>query len=444
MALIFCVACSPSRGPAPVRTPESALRDVVVAALLGAALPAGACSPLELGTFPGSETGGFGGGTGSSGASSFGGYGGEGGNPSRGGAHSGAAGRSSAGRDSGGSSNTSVGQGAGQGGSGAASSDGGAGWSAGGSADAGQAGEGGSGHQEPLPPPSCRPLNSPICGVAQESCCTTHFVEGGEFLFGGPEDPSSILAFVTGFYLDKYEVSVSRLEAFRHAYDAWRSGEGSQLAPAEGAGEHPLIPGSGWKEEWNSHLPRDGDSLEEFVKTCLGTPFSTRNGASPNLPTNCVSWYLAQGFCIWDGGRLPTELEWEFAAAGGDQNRLFPWGDSAPTPGRAVFGCTALLPDFPCMIPPVGSLPEGAGYFGHLDLAGSVSEWVFDAYGERPNSCVDCASVVIQYPENPRLLRGGSWYDGSEQLLAAYRSPLNPELGLISSGFRCARDSVSE
>src|ERR1700730_5736435 len=67
-------------------------------------------------------------------------------------------------------------------------------------------------------------------------------------------------------------------------------------------------------------------------------------GSHENLPINCVNWYEAYSFCIWDGGFLPSEAEWEYAAAGGARQRTYPWGPTAPGTGNwyAIYGC-----DFP-------------------------------------------------------------------------------------------------
>ena len=55
----------------------------------------------------------------------------------------------------------------------------------------------------------------------------------------------------------------------------------------------------------------------------------------PNAAINCVNWFEAYAFCIWDGGFLPTEAEWNYAASGGSEQRYYPWSASFP-PGATT------------------------------------------------------------------------------------------------------------
>ncbi|HYP89345.1 MAG TPA: formylglycine-generating enzyme family protein [Polyangiaceae bacterium] len=294
---------------------------------------------------------------------------------------------------------------------------------------------------------SCHSMGD-ICGVDQRSCCSVGAVPSGDFVRRGSTELRTIAvpSHVSAFNLDTFEVTVGRFHAFLDDYDAWRASG----APRAGAGRHPLIAGTGWDPAW---LRRPGDpsdkyglgvdraEIEDEVTGCLGIPFSTDMWLQP---VNCVSFYEAQAFCIWEGGRLPTDLEWEYAAAGGDENRSYPWGSAEPTHILAMYGCSA-TPSSLCLIPPVGSYAAGAGRFGQLDLAGSVAEWTFETLGTSvPTPCNDCASVWQRYPENPRDTRGGSWTGSEEELEVGYTYFMEGRVHLPMYGFRCAYDVVDE
>jgi formylglycine-generating enzyme required for sulfatase activity len=269
------------------------------------------------------------------------------------------------------------------------------------------------------------------------------YVSGGDFVVGGLGDSetNAVHSHVSSFYLGQFEVTVGRFQEFLLAYDSWRASG----APRAGAGAHPLIPGSGWDPAWLRQpndpperygLGLDSAEIEAEVTGCLTMPFSTKMWSQP---VNCVSFYEAAAFCLWDGGRLPTNLEWEYAAAGADENRTYPWGSEEPNESLAMYGCIANLPTKLCLIPPVGSYP--AGRFGQFDLAGSVSEWTFDTLANpRPIPCNDCASVEQIHPSDPRVTRGGNWNSDPDTLRVTYSYAMQAHWHLAMYGLRCAYD----
>lgn len=317
------------------------------------------------------------------------------------------------------------------------------------------------------------PVNTPSCNglstkCQNESCCTSIKLPGGTYPMGrsiqqsapdyydqgfDTETPEHS-ATVASFALDKYEVTVGRFRRFVNTYDEWH-----KTNPSEGAGANPRTADTGWGQSWSAasdDLPADKTELTNALK--FNEAYQTWTdeiGTNEAYPINCVDWFMAFAFCIWDGGRLPTEAEWEYAAAAGSQNRLYPWGKEAPDSNRANCSFGEGSPASTSRME-VGSklATGGAGYFNHADLAGSVSEWVFDwflgnYYGtdEVPVPCGNCANVTPTggpAGDPPtRVVRGGSWYGDSNitgfGLRAASRSlakPIRRDNGL---GFRCAR-----
>jgi iron(II)-dependent oxidoreductase len=213
------------------------------------------------------------------------------------------------------------------------------------------------------------------------------WVPGGTFTMGsdagsatGPawaqpgfdsEHPAHEVRITVGYWIDATEVTVEAYADFVEAggYDTerWWSPDG-------------------W--EW-----RQGQSIELPAKCVEG-------GQPRDEPQVCVTFWEAEAYAAWRGGRLPTEAEWEFAARG-PESRVYPWGDEFDPDLANLDGATGLAG--------VGSFPGGASWVGAYDMAGNAMEWVSDwwslrAYGD----------VVRDDPTGPetgsRKVEKGGWW----------------------------------
>ena len=303
------------------------------------------------------------------------------------------------------------------------------------------------------------------CGGDKDSCCTTILVPGGTYSriydssSNGDARNLSAPATVSDFRLDKYEVTVGR---FRQFIAAWKDGMGFE--PAVGAGKHThlnagqglQLKGGGFESGWRAADEELLAPTDDHLASC--TPRSEPWSPTPNerdtVPISCVSWAEAYAFCIWDGGFLPSEAEWEYAAAGGNEQRRYPWGANAPGTSSeyAIYGC--LYPDGAILpigttgncdggnLPPVGTATRGAGRWGHVDLAGAVWEWSLDfaptlglPSGYR-DACEDC---VYLDPADSRFVHGGYYGGPSDTLSPSYRESPTSRLRYSGVGIRCAR-----
>ncbi len=199
---------------------------------------------------------------------------------------------------------------------------------------------------------------------------------------------------------------------------------------------------------------------QKFFQSVMGVNPSQFPGAE--LPVDSVAWEDARDYCKKQGYRLPTEAEWEFAARGGTKSE-YHWGNE-------VSGKEGNFCDSECDLnsrdaskndgfkntAPVGSFPPNA--FGLYDMAGNVSEWVFDwmpvnenyylmspeknPRGSRPelNACsgVDC---VGSFSITQKVNRGGSWNKKASEMRSANRMNSHFQLQSDGTGFRCVANT---
>jgi iron(II)-dependent oxidoreductase len=162
-------------------------------------------------------------------------------------------------------------------------------------------------------------------------------------------------------------------------------------------------------------------------------------GVDWDQPVMHVCYYEAEAYARWAGKRLPTEFEWEVAAAWDPQlgrARRYPWGDDPPMADRANldqfrFGCAQ-----------IGAYPQGASALGCEQMIGDVYEWTSSDFLCYPGF------VAFPYPEysevffgaDYKVLRGASWATRPSVARCTFRNWDYPIRRQIFAGFRCAMD----
>jgi formylglycine-generating enzyme required for sulfatase activity len=262
-------------------------------------------------------------------------------------------------------------------------------------------------------------------------------IPAGIFRLGSPIEGPERAAVMGRFWMDRNEVTVGR---WRAAMDTgFRSPDAT---PLENNAALATSSRSGSACSWSVD-PRSGAEARE------------------SFALSCVSWNAARAFCRFNGGDLPTEAQWTYAAtvAGREHQTAFPWGGeaslSAPC-SRAVFGRNDTSPSGPtgpevaCLADGYGPLPVNARAgidgdvtptYGIIGLGGGVGEWTLDAYQPYASACWNAVSLrdpaCLEDDAPARSALGRGWADalGDIRLRKAHGRPATP---VSSVGFRCA------
>lgn len=202
--------------------------------------------------------------------------------------------------------------------------------------------------------------------------------------------------------------------------------------------------------------PRRKEGVEQPAFECaLERSAEGRWRRGPNLtsddaPAAGLTWAMADALARWLGFRLPSEAEWQKAARGPADRRLWPWGDAYPDDSFAHFSFSR--GDARCQPAAVTAYPKGRSPYGVYNMAGNVAEWVAGWYSiEFDTSLADGArnppppasgSVLSGMSQPHRLLLGGRWGAGADSLMIPRRRHLPPDhLTNPQDGVRFAVDA---
>lgn len=282
----------------------------------------------------------------------------------------------------------------------------------------------------PSPPLSRLPLASTAAGPWPGEA----EIRGGEFMLGAK--------LWDGFVFDNEKWSHPvNVRAFRMARSPVTHREFLAFVEDHGYVRREFWSATGWA--WRERVQA---SAPVYWKRMAGE-WRTRwfNQCIPlalDVPVIHVNWFEAEAYCRWAGRRLPTEAEWEMAAAAGPPTqdadgfarRPYPWGEASPDAGRAnLYGSVGGLAD-------VAAIPEGDSAWGCRQMVGNVWEWTQDTFMPYPGFVVDpYQDYSAPWFGSQKVLRGGCFATAPRLIRNTWRNFYTPDRRDVFAGFRtCA------
>ncbi len=259
-------------------------------------------------------------------------------------------------------------------------------------------------------------------------------VPGGEFLLGADREEPFV------FDNEKWAHPVE-LAPFAIARAPVTQGRFADFVQDAGYRRSELWSEAGWR--WREVTRAERPLYwEEHGGAWMRREFDRWVPLEPHRPMVNVAWFEAEAWCRWAGRRLPTEAEWEAAAAGehgrygrlAQRRRRFPWGDAALNPDRAHLGARALHAI------DVGALPASDSAFGCRQMIGNVWEWTASDFLPYPGFEPDPYREYSQpWFGTHKVLRGGSFATPGRLLRTTWRNFYTPDRRDLWAGFRtCA------
>ncbi|CAG0963769.1 MAG: formylglycine-generating enzyme family protein [Anaerolinea sp.] len=164
-----------------------------------------------------------------------------------------------------------------------------------------------------------------------------------------------------------------------------------------------------------------------------GTALKASYYRSDDHPVEQITWFEARDFCVQRGARLPTEVEWEYAARG-PEGLIYPWGNTFESDKAIYAGNSG------SRTTSVGSHPGGSSWVGALDMSGNVFEWTSSLYQRYPYQASDGREADTgERMDIQRVVRGGSWFSAENFIRASFRFRGAPGDRVNYVGFRCVR-----